>query len=276
MRKGLFRTSDDASLYYEITGKGQPLVLVHGWACSNKFWQRNVPALSKKFKVVTFDLRGHGQSSKGIHGITIRRMATDVHELIEYLKLRNVILMGWSMGGPIVLSYWKMFKNNSHLAGMGLIDMTPYPFSDGEWNTHSFKNFNTEGLNKFHQGMLGNHKAFARSFIPNMYPDRKIPAGTEWVEEEILKQPADVGVAAYSDYCYSDFTDVLPTVTVPTLVFSGNSGIFKDSEKQGAWEAAQMPDAEQVVFKKGGHMLFYLEAEKFNQAVIDRFYQKAE
>lgn len=149
--------------------------------------------------------------------------------------------------------------------------MTPFPFSDGDWNSHSFRNFNTEGLNKFHQGMLGNHKQFVEGFIGNMYPGGKIPAGTEWVEEEILKQPAYVGVAAYSDYCYSDFTDVLPTITVPTLVFSGNSGIFPNSEKQGAWEASQIPDAQQVIFKKGGHMLFYVEANKFNQAIIDKF-----
>lgn len=273
MAKGLYRTNDDASIYYEIHGEGQPLVLIHGWGCSMKFWQRNVAGLQDKFKVVTFDLRGHGQSSKGLNGITIRRMAEDVHGLIEYLELKDVILMGWSMGGPITLCYWKLFKHNSHLAGMGLIDMTPFPFSPGEWNTHSFRNYNLEGLNKFHQGMLEHHHDFVKGFIGNMYPDHKIPAGTEWVEEEIMKQPAPIGVAAYSDYCYSDFTDVLPTITVPTVVFSGNSYIFTDSEKQGAWEASQIPQADQVVFKKGGHMLFYVEADKFNQAVIDHFYQ---
>ena len=93
--KGFFRTSDEAVIYYEVEGEGQPLVLVHGWSCSSKFFQRNVPVLKKHFKVVTLDLRGHGQSSKGLHGYVLSRLAKDIRELIMSLKLEKVILMGW-------------------------------------------------------------------------------------------------------------------------------------------------------------------------------------
>ena len=68
MQNGYFRTSDDTSLYYEVEGEGQPIMLVHGWSCSTKFYSRNVAGLKKDFKVVTLDLRGHGKSSKGLHG----------------------------------------------------------------------------------------------------------------------------------------------------------------------------------------------------------------
>ena len=87
-------------LYYEVRGTGRPLVLIHGWQCSHVFWQRNVDELARDFTVVTPDLRGHGNSSKGLHGITIKQFACDVYDLINYLDLKDAVVMGWSMGGP--------------------------------------------------------------------------------------------------------------------------------------------------------------------------------
>ena len=77
---------------------------------------------------VTLDLRGHGNSSKGLHGITIKQFACDVYDLINYLDLKDAVVMGWSMGGPIVLSYFDQF-GQEQIKGLGLIDMTPFPFS---------------------------------------------------------------------------------------------------------------------------------------------------
>ena len=100
MKQGYFNTADSAHLYYEVRGTGRPLVLIHGWQCSHVFWQRNVDELARDFTVVTLDLRGHGNSSKGLHGITIKQFACDVYDLINYLDLKDAVVMGWSMGGP--------------------------------------------------------------------------------------------------------------------------------------------------------------------------------
>ena len=267
--KGFFRTSDEAVIYYEVEGEGQPLVLVHGWSCSSKFFQRNVPVLKKHFTVVTLDLRGHGQSSKGLHGYVLSRLAKDIRELIIELKLENVILMGWSLGGPTLLSYWQQFKLDSKLAGLGLIDMTAFPFSDGEWNSHSLRNHNAEGFNVMVNNLLNHREDFFNAFINGMFYHATQPTGTEWVNDECLKLPPYIGIALYSDYIYSDFTDVLPTITIPTIVFSANSKIFIESIKQGQYMAAQIPDGECVPFHRSGHMLFYEEAEKFNNTVIE-------
>ena len=268
MLSGYLRTTDDASIYYEIEGEGQPLVLVHGWACSSKFWQKNIPVLKKHFKVVTLDLRGHGKSSKGLHGCLINRIAQDVRELILSLDLKNVILMGWSMGGPTMLSYWKQFKNDSKLAGLGLIDMTPFPLSSGDWNSHGFRNYNTEAFNTMISAMNNNQDSFVNGFVKKIFKGSRQPEGTEWVNVECMKVPTATALAFYSDYIYSDFTDVLGTITIPVIVFSSDSNIFPNSIKQGQYIASQIPNAEFVPFNEGGHMLFYIEAEKFNKSVI--------
>ena len=108
MATGFVKTSDGAYIHYQMEGDGKPILLVHGWGVSSKFYVNNVDVLKKNFRIVTIDLRGHGLSSKGLHGYILDRLAMDIHEVIEALALENVMLMGWSMGGPIMLSYWKL------------------------------------------------------------------------------------------------------------------------------------------------------------------------
>ena len=268
MQEGYMKTSDGAYIHYQSEGEGRPILLVHGWGCSLRFFRQNTAVLKDEFQVVTLDLRGHGLSSKGLQGYTLDRLAQDIHELIEYLHLKKVMLMGWSMGGPMMLAYWRQFgAEKGQLAGLGLIDMTPYPFSDGVWNCHSMREHNTAALNTFAKNYARDRAAFANVFVPNMFGDGKQPAGTEWMQEETLNVPTHIGIALYSDYVYSDYTDVLPAITVPVLVMSGNSGTFPRGTEEGKWIASQIPQAEFVPFEKGGHVLFYVEADKFNQTV---------
>lgn len=274
MKNGFIKTPDGAHIYYEVEGEGQPIMLIHGWSANSKFYAKNVEGLKDKYKVVTIDLRGHGKSSKGIDGYTIDQLAKDINFVIKTLDLEKVFLLGWSMGGPTVLSYFKQFgKAEGRLAGLGLIDMTPFPFSPGEWNSHNLKNYNAEGFNAFAKALTFNHDAFVKAFTVKMYPTGVMPEDQAWVIDECGKLLPHIGVALYGDYCYSDYTDVLPKIDVPVLILSGNSGIFPESEKQGEWMKSQIPNAELVTFKEGGHMLFWIEAEKFNKA-LDEFAQK--
>lgn len=96
-----------------------------------------------------------------------------------------------------------------------------------------------------------------------------MPDGMDWMTEEMMKLPPYLGIALYGDYCYNDYTDVLPTITVPVLVVSGDSGIFPKSIEQGEWISAQIPQSKFVPFYEGGHLLFWIEADKFNKAVSE-------
>ena len=103
MKNGIYTVSHGAHIYYEREGKGRPIVLIHGWGCSGRFYKKNVEGLKDRYEVITMDMRGHGRSSKMLDGYSIDRMAKDIHEVIEYLGLKDVLLMGWSMGGPTML-----------------------------------------------------------------------------------------------------------------------------------------------------------------------------
>ena len=113
-----FSSFDGVNLYYEDQGQGTPLVLVHGWTCSSKIWQKNVPELAKSFRVVTMDLRGHGNSAKSLSGHHVTHYARDVRALLEQLDLKDAVLLGWSLGGPVALSYWSQYHADSRLKGI--------------------------------------------------------------------------------------------------------------------------------------------------------------
>lgn len=261
---------DGAKIYYQDQGRGQPVVLVHGWTCSSRFWRKNVPVLSPEFRVITLDLRGHGNSSKILTGHTISQYARDVREIIEHLGLRNAVLAGWSLGGPVVLSYYRQFATDCRLKGLGLIDTAPYPFSPEEWNSHSLRNFNIDAMNDLFRVLAADPRKFAASFTANMFRDATVSAADlEWIVDEITKTPPWIATAIYSDFLSSDYAQVLPTVNIPAIVFAADSNVYRRGIDMGRSIAARMPEATFVPFDDAGHFLHYEQPEKFNQALGD-------
>jgi len=266
-RSGLVETSDGALIYYEVTGDGPPILFVHGWMMSSRFWVRQVEGLSRDFTVVTMDLRAHGNSSKVLHGHTIPQYARDVRAVIEALNLDGVTLAGWSLAGPVVLDYWSHYGAD-RLRALALVDMTPFPFSPGAWNAHRMSGHNYDQMHAALASLFADREAFARRFIDNMFTSGAAPADDmKWMLAESMKTPAAVAVAVYSDFLMRDYTVVLPTITIPATVFAADSNIFRQGIEQGRWAASQIPGATFVGSDNGGHVLFYEDAATFNAAI---------
>jgi pimeloyl-ACP methyl ester carboxylesterase len=92
------------NISYLLTGKSDTaIVLMHGWCINKEYWKAQQDYLSNKYKVVSLDLGGHGQSGKNRANWTVEEYARDVMALIKTLKLEKVILVGHSMSGDIML-----------------------------------------------------------------------------------------------------------------------------------------------------------------------------
>ncbi len=117
-------TNDGVRLWYDDAGDGRPLVMIHGWGASPEFFDRNRDPLATELRVVRMAYRGHYKSDKPRWGHHIARYAKDVKDLIEYLTLEDVTLLGWSMGCSIIWSYYELF-GDAHLSGVILVDQTP-------------------------------------------------------------------------------------------------------------------------------------------------------
>jgi pimeloyl-ACP methyl ester carboxylesterase len=96
--------ADGVPIHYEVQGKGEPtLVFIHCWACDRHLWDNQVPVFAKDHQVVTIDLPGHGESGQGRKTWSVESFADDVNTVMTKLKLKRVILVGSSMGGPIAV-----------------------------------------------------------------------------------------------------------------------------------------------------------------------------
>src|SRR3954463_13910002 len=91
----------DAELYYEEHGKGEPLMLVSGLGGTAAYWKANLPALSKKYRVIVHDHRGAGQSTHSRIRYTVDQMTDDVIRLMDHLRLDAAHVVGHSTGGAI-------------------------------------------------------------------------------------------------------------------------------------------------------------------------------
>ncbi len=262
-------TRDGAKIYYEDQGEGQPILLVHGWRCSSRFWQKNVPELANVFRVVSLDFRGHGNSSKVLTGHTIAQYARDVRDVIEHLKLHESVLVGWSMGGPVVLSYYEQYGRDGRLRALGLLDCAPFPFSPADWNNHALRNYNYDGLNAMLADYAADPGRFSIAFATKMFKQKPSDVDLDWVVAEMMKTPPWIAEAVYSDFVMSDYTKSLPGIKVPVIVFAANSGVFSKGIAMGKAIAGHVPQGTFVPFDDAGHILFYEQPQKFNAALTD-------
>src|SRR2546422_6205927 len=95
------------SLYYEVAGRGAPLVLVHGFACGIRSWDPQVRALSRYRRVIAYDVRGHGLSDAppDAAAYSPATSVADLHALLAHLKIGRAVVGGLSMGGDIALNF---------------------------------------------------------------------------------------------------------------------------------------------------------------------------
>lgn len=266
-RHGVVEADDGALIHYEVEGHGPPILFVHGWTMSGRFWRRQAEVLSGDFEVVMMDLRGHGNSSKVLHGHTIPRYARDVRAVIDALDLRGVTLVGWSLAGAVVLDHWRLYGAD-RLRSLALVDFAPFPFSPATWNSHQMKGYNHARMNATIRSLSSDRETFTRRFIDNMFKSGVAPPGDmEWMLEESMNTPDAVAAAIYSDFLMRDYTPALASITVPTAVFAADSRIFERGIGQGRWIAGQVPGATFVGSEKGGHLLFWEDAPTFNAAL---------
>ncbi|TVZ51265.1 alpha/beta fold hydrolase [Dokdonia sp. Hel_I_53] len=98
--------SNPIDIYYEDFGTGKPIILIHGWPLSHAMWEYQVPALVENgYRVISYDRRGFGTSSRPYNGYDYNTMSTDLKNLIDHLSLKDVILVGFSMGGGELARY---------------------------------------------------------------------------------------------------------------------------------------------------------------------------
>ena len=268
-RESYFTTSDDTHLYFEDHGAGKPIVLVPGFVSSTAFFAKNIEGLARTNRVITFDPRGQGSSSKGLHGHTIARNAQDIKELLDFLDVQDATLIGWSMSGQTVLRYHMLFGEH-RIDSIGLLDCPLGAMHDEEWNAHHLRGFNMDAFNGS-LAMSYNDNAGYCAYFASMVWAGNDDSMIEWSTQEFLKTPAWIAFAIYSDLVFQNGYEMLPRVTVPVLFMGADSAVTANGKALATTHYPQHIDPalyrESHTFETGGHVFFYCNPEEFNQKV---------
>lgn len=267
-QNNFFKTSDDVVLYFEDAGAGAPILLVPGLNGSTEFWKRNVPVLSMNYRVITYDPRGFGRSSKPLQGNTIKQHARDLKELIEHLGLKDIFLIGWSLGGTIAVNYCHLFGNDQ-LKALGILDSPLYPFSSEAWNKHSCRGFNIDcWLESMMRPWYEDIETYVDAWIYKVFGKDCPEEDKIWLSNEIRKLPPWIGTELHMDYCHTDSVSMLKDISVPVIIYAGNSVAFPSTMSESYLDHIKTETVFHT-FATGGHALFYKEHEKFNRVTLD-------
>ncbi len=258
-RTGCAIANDDVRLYYEDSGSGKPVVLIHGGGLSMGWWSRQVPALSQLFRVIAADTRGNGRSDKTPWGHRTARYAMDVRQIIETLDLDDVTLVGWSIGARTVLSYIELFRDY-RLKGVVLVDEVPSIEVHGQNDSNGTAEPDSgqPPKDEIERKRRELREMFVSCDVSDDELDRLLAESSE-------NTPAQ-GVTLGPDYQAQDWRPLLPSIDLPVLITTGGkSGAFPGCK----YMHEHIPGARMEVFEKSGHVLFYEEPDRFNAAVAE-------
>ncbi len=267
-------TSDGARIYFEDRGEGFPIVMVPGFLCTTRFFEKNAGVLAEKYRVITMDPRGQGYSSKCIYGNTIQRHAQDIRELLEYLELDHVVLLGWSLSASTVVEYAKDFKE-ARLSGLVVVDGSLYPASHAEWNHHRARAYDLDNWFENYLPLYSNPEEFYQCFIRRISCKGGMDEDTrQWIVKECKKTMPWSAIELHYDFIHTDNYQSLKNITVPFAAFGGSSEAYGlDMAEQYVKEVQGYSEIN--AFYESGHLMFLYEAEKFNRCLsnfADRCY----
>src|SRR5687767_7815692 len=116
----MYAVSHDAEIFYEVTGDGPPLVLLHPFPANHEFWKPLVAALAARYRLVMPDLRGHGQSTAGDGPATMAKHADDLQRICDLLGIGRAVFAGVSLGGYVLMEFCR--QQRERIAGLVLCD----------------------------------------------------------------------------------------------------------------------------------------------------------
>ena len=270
-KDNFLQVSDGAWIYFEDYGKdkGDPILILHGYLCSSKFFYKNIEALSADHRLVLMDWRGHGSSSKCLHNLTMDRCAKDVHELIEHLGLEDVTLLGWSMGSSVVMEYYEQF-GDEHLKKIGVIDSALYPFSPEPWNSHSLAGFNMDAMTATLENAFSHHDDYVRAFTRLCFHTPPCQEDEDWVSTEMKKLPVYIAFALYNNNLIKNNTITLPKIDIPLLLCCADSPAIPRGIEMGRYYRDLVNgNCYFHEFLNLGHVMFLEDPEQFNETILD-------
>jgi 3-oxoadipate enol-lactonase len=255
----------DINLYYEVHGKGEPLVLIMGYGASGKTWFSIQDILAREYRVIVVDNRGTGQSDKPEIPYTTKMMASDVAGLLDVLDISAVSVFGHSMGGMIAQEFALNYPerlNNLILGGTNCGVKRAVPIT-------------TEAMAFLFDPEIAKLPVEdkARALIPwvwnKEFVDKNPAASKRFIAARCeYPTPPHAIVSQQNVLMTHDMYDRLPDIKASTLVIAGSKDRLCPFDNSKLL-ASRIPNAELAIIENAGHNFFDDSTEKASTIILD-------
>jgi proline-specific peptidase len=269
-----YAEANGIKIFYEISGEGYPVILVHGFGSNRTEWFVQVPSLSEKFKVIIFDNRGTGKSDRPNIPYTMEIFADDIAGLLDHLEIDKVHIIGVSLGGMIVQNF--ILKYPERVNKVVLLNTFPgFPNQQGidMYKKNLIEVYNDK-LKDPKKAFFDHAYGFTRKFKKMMMEDPKKKHYGLWSAEDIIKnstidifRPQDILNSANA-IAGHEVRDRLHEVKSITLVLCADKDRLSPvSANRQIHEL--IPNSELKIIKDAGHDSKIEKAPEVNGAILE-------
>jgi len=201
---------DEETIAYSVYGSGnRALIFVHGWSCDSRYWANQLHLFSQKYKVITVDLAGHGNSSSSRHNYTINSFARDIQAVVEQEAIENIVLIGHSMGGSVVASTARLLPEKvKGIVGVDTFHDVSLKISQTDL-TAAVKPFEEN----YHETMS--------TFVSNLFIQQTDINLKRWITVDMVSAAKPVAISAYREflslYKTGDLSSLFDSMNIPVI-----------------------------------------------------------
>jgi pimeloyl-ACP methyl ester carboxylesterase len=256
---------NDITIYYEVFGEGEPVLLIHGLAARGKGFKFQIPALSERYRTITFDNRGVGETDQPEEPYSIAGMADDAAGLLDALDVESAYVFGVSMGGMIaqelVLRHPRRVRKLAlGCTHSGIKHCTPSP----QWVTDIFKNLPGKPRDQVvRESIPFNFSPFTQEHNPQLI-EEMVPLMIDNRQRGRAYSNQINAIYAFDAY------DRLPEIAVPTLILTGADDVLIPPANSQTL-AARIPNARLIEYEHAGHLFFVEKSDQVNKALQEFF-----
>ncbi|XBH21052.1 alpha/beta hydrolase [Jonesiaceae bacterium BS-20] len=264
--------SQAIKLHYFDMGTGAPVVLIHGYPLDGSSWEKQSEELiSAGYRVITYDRRGFGRSSKTTGGYDYNTFAHDLKVLLDALDLQAVTLVGFSMGTGEIARYLNLYGSERIAKAVFLGSLEPFLLKTdenpgGAVDMDFIEGFSASVRSDRYAHFTGFFDAFFNTdqFLGNRLSQEALD------HHKILAGQSGARASALAPFTWvEDFRPDLAAITVPALIVHGTADNILPIEATGRRFAAALPDAKYLEIEDAPHGMLWTHADEINTALLD-------
>jgi non-heme chloroperoxidase len=263
--------STDIDLYYEDHGTGQPVVLIHGYPLDGSSWEKQTAALLEAgHRVITYDRRGFGRSSKPTTGFDYDTFAADLKTVLDTLDLRDTVLVGFSMGTGEVGRYLGTYGSDRVAKAVFLGSLEPYLLQADD-NPEGVPQDVFDGL---FAAVQADRYAFFTQFFAGFFNTDEFLGNRLSQEALDANQQLAYNASPYASVWaqptwLTDFRGDIEKIDVPSLIVHGTGDNILPVDATGRRFAQALPAATYVEIEGAPHGMLWTHADEVNEILLD-------